>query len=110
MPDVHSTDRLIALFIAALCTGVYICTLLLSVRWLVFKDEGWSIRKRISKGFLAATLAIAVLSTVHIVLAVTTSVARIREAESPSHSTTPHQKVPWESVVMVSSKGYLSSN
>ncbi|KAF5314414.1 hypothetical protein D9619_011836 [Psilocybe cf. subviscida] len=100
MPDVHSTDRLIALFIAALCTGVYICTLLLSVRWLVFKDEGWSIRQRISKGFLAATLALAVLSTVHTVLAVTTSVARIREAESPTPSTQPNEKVPWESVVM----------
>lgn len=107
MPDVHSTDRLIALFIAALCSGVYICTLLLSLRWLVFRDEGWSIRKRINKGFLAATLTIAVLATIHTVLAVTTSVAKIREVESATPSTKPDEKVPWESVVMVSCNRHL---
>lgn len=102
MPDIHSTDRLIALFIAALCSGIYICTLLLSVRWLVFRDEGWGIRQHINKGFLAATLALAVFSTIHTVLAVTTSVAKIHEVESATPSTKPDEQVPWESVVMVS--------
>lgn len=100
MPDIRSTDRLIALFIAALCTGVYLCTLLLSVRWLVFRDEGWRIRQHINKGFLVATLTIAVFSTIHTVLAVTTSIANIREVESATPSTKPAEKVPWESIVM----------
>lgn len=110
-----STDRLIALFIAALFTGVYFCTFCSCIRWMVFTDDGWRIRKHIRKGILAATLAIAVFSTTHTVLAVTTSVAIVRQAESPTLSdafATPNTKLPWESLVMVTSPaiGTLARN
>ncbi|KAF5314411.1 hypothetical protein D9619_011835 [Psilocybe cf. subviscida] len=98
-----STDRLLALFISALCTGVYFCTFCSCIRWMVFTDDGWRIRRHIRKGVLAATLAIAVFSTTHTVLAVTTSVAIVRQAESPTLSiafSRPNAKLPWESLVM----------
>jgi len=99
MVVITGTDRLLAVFIAALATGVYLCTLFYCIRWLVYTDEGWRVRKKIDKTMLSGTLAICALSSIHTSLAVQTSFVEIRNLEM-GIANTPNAPLPWTSVVM----------
>ncbi|KAF8893174.1 hypothetical protein CPB84DRAFT_1320597 [Gymnopilus junonius] len=99
MANITTTDRVLALFIAALFTGVYLCTLFFCVRWLVYTDDGWRVRKKIHKAMLAGTLALFILSSLHISLAVEITYADVRDGERgiPVKS---GGRLPWTSLVM----------
>lgn len=98
---ITSTDRILALFIAAVATGVYLCTLSTCVRWLVYVDDGWRVRKQINKTWLSATLAIFFLSSLHTTLAVTTTFFNIRTLET-GVIIKESDVIPWTDVVQVS--------
>ncbi|KDR74689.1 hypothetical protein GALMADRAFT_141043 [Galerina marginata CBS 339.88] len=99
MVDITATDRLLALFVAAVSTGMYLCTFFYCIRWLVYTDEGWKIRKGIDKIMLSGTLAIFVMSSIHTSLAVSTSFAAIQDLEGgvPTNHAAP---LSWTAVVM----------
>jgi hypothetical protein len=49
-------EYIAAIIAQALGTGTYFATFLLSLRWLVFSDDGGSLRKRINWPFLIITV------------------------------------------------------
>jgi hypothetical protein len=51
------------LLIKAILYGVYLVTLLHCLRWLVFDDEGWHVRRRIKWTFLIISMFIFLLAT-----------------------------------------------
>ncbi|KAF9557008.1 hypothetical protein CPC08DRAFT_710733 [Agrocybe pediades] len=81
-----------------MATGVYLCTLVACIRWLVYTDEGWKIRKRIDKTLLGATLSIFFFSSLHTTLAVTTTFFNIRSLEKGPVPL--EDRIPWTDVVM----------
>ncbi|PFH48433.1 hypothetical protein AMATHDRAFT_5783 [Amanita thiersii Skay4041] len=54
---------IIAMFVQSILYGPYLCTVLYCIRWLVFADQGWTIRQRIDRPMLAITLLLCLLST-----------------------------------------------
>ena len=80
--------------------GLYISTLFHCIRWLVFTDEGWKVRRNISKGMLIITLSIWFLSTVNKVL----ELGGAMQGVEPPKSTPPGtvKGLPWGTVVVVS--------
>ncbi|PFH46295.1 hypothetical protein AMATHDRAFT_7996 [Amanita thiersii Skay4041] len=60
---------IVALFVQALLYGLYIATFLHCLRWLIFKDEGWDLRKEVNWPKLFVTLIIFGLSTSQLALA-----------------------------------------
>ncbi|KDR79645.1 hypothetical protein GALMADRAFT_137439 [Galerina marginata CBS 339.88] len=96
---INATDRFLAVFFAALATGIYLCTLAYCIRWLVYTDEGWKIRKRINKTMLSGTLSIFILSSIHTSFAVATSFETIRHMELGIVDD-PNVALPWTAVVL----------
>ncbi|KDR79634.1 hypothetical protein GALMADRAFT_137428 [Galerina marginata CBS 339.88] len=96
---INATDRFLAVFFAALATGTYICTLVYCIRWLVYTDEGWKIRKKIDRTLLSGTLSIFVLSSIHTSFAVATSFETIRHLELGIVDPT-NVPLPWTSAVL----------
>ncbi|PPQ96834.1 hypothetical protein CVT26_006003 [Gymnopilus dilepis] len=99
MPNISATDRVLALFLAALATGVYLVTLFYCLRWLLFTDDGWRLRKKVHKTMLGGTLAIFVLSSIHLSLAAEGTYVDVRDEERgiPMKS---GGRLPWSSLVM----------
>ncbi|KAF8630271.1 hypothetical protein AX17_005457 [Amanita inopinata Kibby_2008] len=62
-------SEIIALFVETLFYGLYIATLLHTLRWLLFADEGWTRRRNIKWGMLGLTLLLFVSSTANLALA-----------------------------------------
>jgi hypothetical protein len=101
MVSIANTDRLLALFIGAIATGIYLCTLFYCIRWLVYTDEGWRIRKKIHWPMLSGTLSLFVLSSIHISLAASTSFQAIRDTERGIIDTGDDGgRLPWTDLVM----------
>ncbi|KJA22194.1 hypothetical protein HYPSUDRAFT_87628 [Hypholoma sublateritium FD-334 SS-4] len=91
-------ERIGALFLAALATGAYLCTLVYCLRWLSFSDQGWKLRKPIDRTSLTIALMLFALSSIHITLAAVTTVEWAEYAVSrfvPNSS-----KLPWSATVM----------
>ena len=59
---------IIGAMIHALLYGLYIATLSHCLRWLLYDDEGWSPRKRVSWAMLTVTVVIFLLSTGSLVM------------------------------------------
>ncbi len=51
-------EYIVAITTQALVTGTYFATFLLCLRWLVFSDDGGSLRKRINWPFLIITVVL----------------------------------------------------
>ncbi|KDR74688.1 hypothetical protein GALMADRAFT_1334029 [Galerina marginata CBS 339.88] len=97
MVEVTGTDRVAALFVGSLAHGVYLSTFAICIRWLLFADEGWKFRKRIDWTMLSAMLALFVLSSTHIALAVSSTAMNIGMIEK---GIPPGNRLPWSAVVM----------
>ncbi|TFK41510.1 hypothetical protein BDQ12DRAFT_733035 [Crucibulum laeve] len=97
MPLLTTYEMVVALFTASIATGLYLSTLLHCLRWLLFTDEGWKIRKKISWPFLIATLSLLVLSTIHLSLALWETLEQVLQGNQTSSSVGP---IPWSDVVM----------
>lgn len=49
-------------FTAALALGFYLCTFVFTIRWLLFADEGWRLRKIINQQMVVVTIFIFALT------------------------------------------------
>ena len=77
MPVPASEALVIATFVQAIMYGIYLVTLALSFRWLLYDDEGWDIRKRINWFMLSITALVFVLSTTDVVNTLITTICVI---------------------------------
>ncbi|KAF9474375.1 hypothetical protein BDN70DRAFT_899007 [Pholiota conissans] len=107
MPSYTYQERIGALFVAALVTGMYLCTLVYSLRWLLFNDQGWRLRKRINWIMLVATVTLFALSSTHIILAATSTVIYIDNIVNMApgnprfvNAVPADPKLPWSATVM----------
>ncbi len=89
-------DIITALFVGALGTGMYLCTFAYALRWLLFSDQGWKRREKISWKILTLTLAMCALTCTHVALAALTMVEWITNAINHAP---PLSKVPWTQTV-----------
>lgn len=89
-----------SIFAGALFYGLYLATLFHCIRWLVFTDEGWKIRKKISKSMLIITLSIWVLSTVNKALEIEYAMQQVSPPPLVPFGTI--KGLPWGTVVVVS--------
>ncbi|KIL61444.1 hypothetical protein M378DRAFT_855503 [Amanita muscaria Koide BX008] len=53
-------------FMAAILFGLYLASFAHCVRWLLFEDEGWKVRKKVNRVLATTTLLVFFLSTVSI--------------------------------------------
>uniref|UniRef100_A0A8H7XMG4 Uncharacterized protein n=1 Tax=Psilocybe cubensis TaxID=181762 RepID=A0A8H7XMG4_PSICU len=92
------------MFVIALVYGLYLSTLFHCLRWLIFTDEGWRVRSRISWTLVTITIAICTFSTISKVLQLISAVKVVDDANKTSASTsqeyTGSTKLLWMSVVI----------
>ncbi|PPQ91764.1 hypothetical protein CVT25_000589 [Psilocybe cyanescens] len=94
-----------AMFVLALFYGLYLSTLFHCLRWLIFTDEGWKVRKRISWTLLTVTIAIWALSTISKVFDIMNSINIVNDTKPkspPPGSIGSTTTLPWMAVVIVS--------
>lgn len=91
-------DWILSVLVAGSATGVYLCTLAFGLRWLLFEDQGWRVRKNINWTLLAASLSLFILSSTHIIMA---TMSTMTEVQRDIRGDPPSSKLPWTSVVMV---------
>jgi hypothetical protein len=102
-----------SIFVGALFYGLYLTTLFHCIRWLVFADEGWKVRKRISRTMLSTTIALWVLATISRALELrNTMVQVVSESKQPpppppSGSIGSTTTLPWMAVVIVSTSSEI---
>ncbi|KAF8185150.1 hypothetical protein BJ912DRAFT_927534 [Pholiota molesta] len=87
-----------SIFAGALFYGLYLATLFHYIRWLVFTDEGWKIRRKISKSMLIITLSIWILSTVDKALEVEYAMQQVSPPTPAPFGTI--KGLPWGTVVV----------
>lgn len=98
------------LFVDGLFYGLYLSTLFNCIRWLVFTDEGWKVRKRISWVLLSITIALFMLSTTSKTLDIQDDMSQVINSSKPEPYLPPPGSVfqakvtalPWMTVVKVS--------
>src|ERR1700760_2606869 len=59
---VDSKAVLVVLFVQGILCGLYITTLTCCLRWLMFADDGWKYRKRMSWPMLIVTVVVSIFS------------------------------------------------
>ena len=64
----YTEVAVIATTIQAILFGLYITTFLLCLRWLVYEDDGWVIRKDIKWPMLTVTVILFVFSVIELTL------------------------------------------
>ena len=62
----ESEAFVIPLFVQAVMFGSYLATLVHCLRWIVYDDEGWKVRKKVNWGMLAITLFVFLSSTTNL--------------------------------------------
>ena len=89
--------------------GFYLTTLFHCLRWLVFADEGWKIRNKISWTMLTITLTICILGTITRALEINNAMKLAVSNKTPSgppiplpSSTGESTILSWMAVVIVS--------
>jgi len=90
-----------AVFIDALLYGVYFTTLLHCIRWLLFADEGWKLRRKkdIRWSMLLATLLLFFFSLANLALQFRSILAVLRTVER-ENKIVKVQKPPWVNLVL----------
>ncbi|KAF9004316.1 hypothetical protein BDQ17DRAFT_1541516 [Cyathus striatus] len=83
---VPASQEIIALFLAATLYGLYLSTFLHCIRWLLFVDQGWKLRRlsAVKWPTLIATLLIFAFSFIAVFLAILEDVNEVRELEKTS--------------------------
>lgn len=98
-----------SIFVAALFYGLYLTTLFHCLRWLIFADEGWKIRKKIEWTNLSITVMIWVLATISRALELSNTMVQVANETKPKPPPPPPGSIgstttlPWMAVVIVSS-------
>jgi hypothetical protein len=88
-------------FIAGMFLGIYLISLAFALRWLIFTDEGWMLKKSIHWFTLILTNVIAVLVSINQVMKVDVAIA---EAEFVEQGHSPGKYVehlPWRPIIEV---------
>jgi len=86
IPDAEAA--MIAATVEAILTGAQFATFLFCLRWHIYSDDGWSIRKRIRWPMLIITLLIMVFSIVGLSGSVQTILVCLKGTEHDLLSTT----------------------
>jgi hypothetical protein len=71
-------------FVSALFYGLYLSTVFHCLRWLVFADEGWKMRRRINWAMLSITIILWALSTISKALDLRTSMIVVENQTTPA--------------------------
>ncbi|KIL61471.1 hypothetical protein M378DRAFT_856089 [Amanita muscaria Koide BX008] len=82
MTLVASTNEIVLSFVTAILFGLHFASFVHCVRWLLFEDEGWRVRKKPNRGLVITTLLVFFLSTVSFSTTVYTTVALERHPTS----------------------------
>ncbi|KXN92331.1 hypothetical protein AN958_08562 [Leucoagaricus sp. SymC.cos] len=99
MPDTSLDERVAVVFAGALSFGLYVFTLLICLRWLLFVDEGWKLRKVRSVNWSIVAVALLILGCNLAYLIETfywTSIAVRHAIQFPGEQ---YQKPEWTSIV-----------
>lgn len=84
MSDLPATKHVAYAFVSALVYGLYLSTVLHCLRWLIFADEGWKLRRRICWMTVTITILICVLSTMSRALDLRSSMITMENEDKPS--------------------------
>lgn len=87
-------------FTSALIFGMYIITLLFCFRWLLFCDEGWGLKKRISWTTVTTTFLIFSFNLIYLVLSLRSTMATVKYLEDHPDGS-DYQSPPWDAIVKV---------
>jgi hypothetical protein len=71
-------------FVSALFYGLYLSTVFHCLRWLVFADEGWKMRRRINWAMLSITIILWALSTLSKALDLRSSMIVVENQTTPA--------------------------
>jgi hypothetical protein len=98
-----------SIFAGTLFYGLYLSTLFHCLRWLVFADEGWKVRNKISWTMLAITIILFVVTTINTALGLQNSMVRVvidtkLKPASPPGSIWITATLPWMAVLKVCSQ------
>ncbi|PFH50980.1 hypothetical protein AMATHDRAFT_40507 [Amanita thiersii Skay4041] len=93
----------IATFVQAILYGLYISTLIYCLRWLLFTDEGWKLRKRPQSVMLGVTVVLFILSTSDLVLSLYNTIffSNLNGGDVPSYIGVPTFIIENVTVVIV---------
>ena len=72
-----SAASIIALFVQAILFGMYIATLAHCLRWFMYEDEEWKLRKTTHWPLLVITILIFLLSTSYLAIRVHVTIATV---------------------------------
>ncbi|TFK35755.1 hypothetical protein BDQ12DRAFT_725793 [Crucibulum laeve] len=91
-------NNLLAQFVEDILYGLYLATLLHCLRWLLYENEGWKLKKRVSIQWkmLISTMGIFIFSFINVILHLKATVNSIH----PIPATTSTPKEEWEGVVI----------
>ncbi|TFK33659.1 hypothetical protein BDQ12DRAFT_670086 [Crucibulum laeve] len=98
MANTSPEQNVLAIFVEAILYGLYLATLLHCLRWMLYENEGWKIKRRISIQWtmLISTVAIFVFSFVNVILHLKSTI----ESINPKPVTPSTPKVDWEAIVI----------
>jgi hypothetical protein len=89
-----------SIFVSTLFYGLYLATLFHCVRWLIFTDDGWRLRKRINWTMLTITLVLFVLSTLSRALVLQTTMVQVLNGSKP-HPPPPPTSQIWNTTILL---------
>ncbi|KAF8993892.1 hypothetical protein BDQ17DRAFT_1331410 [Cyathus striatus] len=91
-----------SVFVAALFHGLHFSTLLHCLRWLIYADEGWKLRKKINWVFVTISLVLFTLSTTNISLSLHNAMVYVMNVpQKPPKITVGVAPQPtWEAIVI----------
>ncbi|TFK33653.1 hypothetical protein BDQ12DRAFT_727593 [Crucibulum laeve] len=98
MANTTPEQNVLAIFVEAILYGLYLATLLHCLRWMLYENEGWKIKKRISIHWtmLTSTVLIFVCSFVNLILRLESTTQSIHP--KPVTPSTP--KMNWEAITI----------
>ena len=94
----HQANSIYSLFILCVLYGIYVATLVSCLRWLLYEDEGWKLRKKVVRPILAVTLLVFACLTAYLSISF--------QVTSFILFNTPHNEILGCSVVRPFGKGF----
>lgn len=101
MAGLSTEDHVTSVFVATLFFGIYLCTLFSCLRWLLFADEGWRLRKNIDWVIVIIAILLCCFSAANLGLSFQTVRTEIRSPPPPAKMTTSKHTTPapdWVSI------------
>ncbi|KAF9446495.1 hypothetical protein P691DRAFT_776811 [Macrolepiota fuliginosa MF-IS2] len=105
--SISAYEEVGTVFTAALIFGMYLITLLFCFRWLLFDDDGWNLRERISWTTVLTAFLIFAFNLLYLVLSLRSTIAMVKYLSDnpggPGYHT-PH----WDSIVKCTSANFTA--